>query len=199
MKNQQVTEPDRSVVEYAYGRLVTLIRRKFGVPTSDAQDIAAEALERALTKLPAKLEKPVTAWLTETASRIAIDQYRKRLRRAARAKDVPRPDPGFVPGDVATSRAQTAAARQRLLEAMDPDDRRYFEVWAKQRAGAISRSTAVATLDCTLAQYEAAKKRLQLSVPKLLATLGLALDDLRTEELPASIDDACATSTRTNS
>lgn len=189
MSQAQHPELDRRNLEHAHNRVFSLVRKKFRIPKAEAEDVVAVALTRALEKLPPTLDKPLVAWLTTTAARIAIDEGRKRARRDRLMPKIERQEVDLAKArwsapDTALLRKRAAAAQQRLREAMSADDRRFFDIWVRQKACEISRSTAISRLGCTMAQYEAAKKRLKLRLPKLAEELGMSGEELWTEDAP---------------
>ncbi|MEQ8719633.1 MAG: sigma factor [Sandaracinaceae bacterium] len=192
MSQAQHPELDRQNLEYAHSRVFTLLRKKFGLPRDDAEDVVAIALMRAVEKLPPKLEKPLAAWLTRTAARIAIDELRSRSRQARLMLEAERHHLHLVEAqgttpDLELEHWRAAAARWRLRDAMETDDRRFFDTWVQQHACEISRSTAISRLGCTMAQYEAAKKRLKLRIAKLLDELDMSVEELLTSDAPMDV------------
>jgi DNA-directed RNA polymerase specialized sigma24 family protein len=105
-------------------------------------------------------------------------QVAERLQHEAQgATSAPEPDPP----DNRFSNLDAAARREQLLAALTQDAREVFKVWVEQHAGHFSRAEAASRLNCSIDDFEAAKKRVRREIENLMERLHWLPGDLMSE------------------
>jgi DNA-directed RNA polymerase specialized sigma24 family protein len=97
--------------------------------------------------------------------------------RAAQQAPTPSGQLELVAAPTAASMEQVAANQRRLLDALDPDERRLFATWALQKhlpQGTLDAAGAAARLGLDVRSYNNAKRRLRDKIRRLAAAWGLA-------------------------
>lgn len=159
---------------------------------ADAEDIAQEALTRALEAWDTigdwSIERQ-RAWLKQVALRTLIDEKRREgtaERNQARACEKSRSDATCQPYELLAGE-EAEASRERLLGRLSDEERALFHVYAQQNAGELSCVDAAQLLNMTPAEYRAAKRRLERTVRRHARDLNLVLSDVTDD--PATITD----------
>lgn len=164
--------PDRRFLEH-------LIRRAMqrGIPAEDAEDIVVRAWERAVAGFDPDRGsfEPYWATLVDTDCRYHWRTWQRRQQRDLRLLHEPR-DPVE-----AAARERAAANQERLVEALNDEERAVFATWALQRhlpRGTLDAEAAARSLGIATSEWENAKKRLRTRINRLLDAWGLAPRDL---------------------
>lgn len=152
-----------------------------GCPPQVAEDLVVAAWEKAAAAFDAE-RGAFGALLTRTLDREVLDWWRHRgvqdrLEPALTVHERSRHARAVDP----ETRALAHRNQQRLLEALDADERAVFHTWALQRhlpRGAFPASAAAERLGLEVPAYEAAKKRLRRRISALLDAWGLSPRDL---------------------
>jgi len=159
--------------------LELLIRRAMqrGIPAEDAEDIVLRAYHKATVHFDPEKGSFEALYLriVDNDCRYFWRTWQRRKRRDLRLLN----EPGIRPGSRAEERA--AANQRRLLEALDPDERRIFATWALQRhlpRGRLRADDAARSLGITVADWENAKRRLKKKIARTLDEWGLEPRDL---------------------
>jgi RNA polymerase sigma-70 factor (ECF subfamily) len=101
-----------------YGRLTRIVYRVVG-DAAWAEEVAAEAFWKLHSK-PPKAGNNLPGWLYRTALRLALDNLKKRKRRAHYEALVPQPDAMWSPEESAERSEKQRRVRQ-ILAALKPD------------------------------------------------------------------------------
>lgn len=146
---------------------------------ADAEDVAQDACLRAWearARYFRHKDARVIGWLVKVAKRIVIDRSRRRqadLRRAEGALPLEEVRLSIPDGAAALTRARALRLSRTIIDELDEVDRAFLGVWAEQRKRDITRDGAATELDMTIAEYEAAKKRLRRSAKTIAKRLGV--------------------------
>lgn len=174
----EVLPPDRRQdLKYIHGRIVATAMRK-GLSKAEALDVAQEVAVRLITKQGQYVERPGTpyvAWLWTVAQNYLTDVLRSRAAQHRLAERLWREADDAGPPDAEQRLTDHEAQlnRDRLLEALPEEDRLVFLVWARQNDGEIDRTEASEQLGMSVAEYEAAKKRVRRTITTAMVRLGL--------------------------
>ena len=150
---------------------------------ADAEDVAQDACLRAWDgrrRYFQRADANVGGWLLRVARNIVIDRVRQRHAISKKAD-------GALPGEQLRLRIPDPEAVlaldegsdkfARVLAALDYVDRAFLAVWAEQAEGDGSREDAAEELGFTMAEYEAAKKRLKRRLDAVVVKLGISFDE----------------------
>lgn len=191
-----LTPSQRQDLEYAYGRALVFAVKVLRLNKADADDVVGDAAVRAIERLDKYQPRPgvpFLSWFRRVLVNLVQDEHRRR-ERTERLRD-PAADATTpaapVPPDLNMANAQASLRRDQLLAELPRDIRTVFEVWAEQRARVIDREVAAERLGYSIAEYEAAKKRVEREVLRTMDRLGLRLEDVRS--VMPSVASATAT------
>lgn len=143
-----------------------------GLPAPDAEDVVLRAYERCARSYDPE-RGTFDALLQRAVQREAATWWRDRGRRPEE------PALRVVAADAGRGIAAVELAamnQRRLLEALTPDERRLFAMWALQRhlpQGQLVAADAARQLGLSVADYDNAKRRLRAKVLQVMASLGL--------------------------
>jgi RNA polymerase sigma-70 factor (sigma-E family) len=132
---------------------------------SEAEDVAQEAMARALVRWPALRERP-EGWIVRVTANLAIDRWRRRRRQAA-----PRDAAAAVPNEMG-ERVDLARALRRL-------PRRQREVVVLRYLGDWSEQDVAAELGCTVGTVKSHGARGLASLRSTLTLPAEGVDDVR--------------------
>ena len=170
--------------------LARLVRRAHGrgLPIQEAEDAVVRVWERCTPRFdPSRgtleallftaIDREVLSWWRARSARERQQDalVHHETERRARPYDT-----------VAAARARKN--QQRVLDALEPDERAIFGAWALQKSlpGRFTAAQAAQRTGLTVPEYEAAKKRLQRRIRALLTAWGRNSRDLQ----PLSDDEA---------
>ncbi|MBX2802650.1 MAG: hypothetical protein KTR31_33530 [Myxococcales bacterium] len=150
-------------------RWVVRAALKRGVPPADAEDIAVQAYERAASRFD-----PARGGFDAFYRRVAQSQIAQWWRECCRRAVPLFTEPTAVAPTVRLE--EVAHNQQRLLDALDADERRLFAAWALQKhlpQGQMTAERAAETLGITVAEFNNGKRRLAATVRRLADEWGL--------------------------
>lgn len=147
--------------------------RRFGVAEAELEDAAHEVflvVHRRLLEFDGR--SAVTSWLYVIARGIACNRRRSDARRLRRLEQVPAPAPQPDPGDH-VARSEAAAAVERFLVALTPEQRAAFELCEIEgmRAGEVGELLGV-NINTVYTRLRAARLRFDEFVAALAAERG---------------------------
>ena len=157
-----------------------LVRRALrrGVPPQEAEDIVAVAWERAVRTYDSD-RGTFEAFLNRIVERKVADWWREH-RRWRRVSERLKAESNVVALPVSDGAHDN---QRRLLERLDPTERKVFAAWALQKhlkQGAFDARAAATSVGMTVTEFNNAKKRLRTRVMAVLDELGLEARDLWT-------------------
>lgn len=173
-------------LKYAYGRALAFARGRLKLPLSEAEELVAAAMVRAIPRIKQFKHRPgvpFLAWFRRVLLNLLFDEHRH-LKRAERLKDLARDalTPSPLPSaDAAIANERAKQNRDRLINELPEDLRETFQLWVQQYEGRLDRSEAAARLGCSVTSFEAQKKRVRREMNKAMAHLGLRAEDLWSE------------------
>ncbi len=145
-----------------------------GVPPEDAEDIVVASWEQAAAKWDPK-RGDFAPFAVRIVQRKSIDFWRRRATHPERPAS---PHLALVASESpSTQLEQVAANQRRLLQALTPQDRKVFKVWALQKhlpQGRLDARKAADMLGITVSTFNNAKRRLRTRILGLAAEWGLA-------------------------
>ena len=160
-------------------RALLVYARRLGAPIEEAEDLAHDAIE-VLMQDPHWYD-PSRGPLGAALRTILRNRYLNRVRsQGTFQRSVPTlrvVEAPFTPHAALTA-DQARRNRHAFLSMLQPDERRLFQAWMRQKSGALRGPAAAESVHLTPAAYEAAKKRLRRRCQTVLDELNLTQTDL---------------------